>query len=129
MQLSQPALIDKVSVRLDGGSPEVNALTGLRFDFRSPIPLSRGCTILVTIPTDFGVDRRRFEKVQVFGMFGVFRQLPFTVMKNNVVEVRGACGGYTDNQLNATLKVKYLRNPSTIRKTGTFNLQVKNSQG
>lgn len=59
-------------------------------------------------------------------MFGNIRSLPFSVLANNMVEIRDACTSYTENQLWAKVRLRSVVNPSSVRTTYPFVIKVKN---
>lgn len=93
-----------------------------------PIPLSQGCIVQVAIPQEFENLYKNLTQVHTYGMFGSYRELPFTVKDNNMVEIRDACPNYLDNTIKATLKLSSLRNPASVKATGSFTVKILDAQ-
>ena len=91
LQLTEPAIISDMVAELTGGSTEVAALSTLALSFLSPVPLQYGCKILISLPLELTDLRDVLETVQVSGMFGSKRTVPFIFKDNNVIEVTEAC--------------------------------------
>jgi len=128
VSVSTPALITEVNLRLspnsDTSSNAVLEKSELLLDFAMTIPLETGCVIFVQIPIEFTQAYQEMTEVQVYGMFGFIRSLPFTVKSNNVVEIRDACTSYTENYIWAKLRIKSVVNPSSVRQTSPFSIRV-----
>ena len=128
VSVSSPALITQVNLRLapnsDTSSNVVLQKSELLLDFTMPIPLETGCLIYVQLPAEFSRAYQEMTAVQVYGMFGFIRSLPFTVKSNNLVEIRDACTSYTDNSISAKLRIKSVVNPSSVRQTSPFVIKV-----
>ena len=78
-------------------SNQVLEKSELLLDFAMPVPLETGCLIQIQVPTEFSSLYQEIKTVQVYGMFGFIRSLPFSVESNNIVEIRDACSSYTEN--------------------------------
>ena len=66
------------------------------------------------------------ETVQIEGMFGFIRSVPYTLLSNNVIEIEDACLSYADNTIaNATIKIRYVQNPSLVVDTESFKVQIE----
>ena len=90
-----------------------------------PVPLHSGCIIQVSIPSDFTGLHHLVEEVQIQGMFGFIRSVPYTLLANNVVKIYDACLSYADNSFaDATIKIKYLQNPAVVTDTQSFEIQI-----
>ena len=128
MSVSSPALITQVNLRLapnsDTSSNVVLQKSELLLDFGMPIPLETGCLIYVQLPIEFTRLYQEMSAVQVYGMFGFIKSLPFTVKSNNLVEIRDACTSYTDHSIAAKLRIKSVVNPSSVRQTSPFLIKV-----
>lgn len=128
---STPAPITEVSLRLapnsETSSNAVLEKSELLLDFAMPVPLETGCLIYIQIPADFTRLYQEMTDVQVYGMFGFIRSLPFAVQANNMVEIRDACTSYTENQLWAKVRIRSVVNPSSVRETSQFVIKVQNS--
>lgn len=101
----------------------------LLLDFVMPLPLETGCKISVQIPADFTQVYQEVSKVQVYGMFGFIRSLPFTVRAPSTIEIRDACLSYTENYIEAKIRIKHVVNPSSVRDTEPFIILVHDSTG
>ena len=67
--------------------------------------------------------------VQVYGMFGFMRSLPFYVRAKNLVEIKDACLNYVQSDVRGKIRISYVVNPSTIRETEPFFLHVLDQKG
>ena len=63
-------------------------------------------------------------------MFGFIRSVPFTLLSNNVIEIKDACLSYADNSFaDATIKIMYVKNPRLVADTQSFKIQIENRAG
>ena len=62
--------------------------------------------------------------MQVYGMFGFIRSLPYTVRSPSTIEIRDACLSYTANYIEAKIRIKHVVNPSSVRDTGPFYIRA-----
>ena len=57
-------------------------------------------------------------------MFGFIRELPFKVGSGNLIEIEDACLSYTENYIEAKIKISNVVNPSSVRDTSSFIIKV-----
>lgn len=57
-------------------------------------------------------------------MFGFIRSLPFSVLAQQTIEIKDACLSYTENQIEAKIRIKSVVNPSSVRDTDPFRITV-----
>ena len=89
-----------------------------------PLPLETGCSISVQLPADFTQVYQEVSQVQVYGMFGFIRSVPYTVRSPSTIEIRDACLSYTANYIEAKIRIKHVVNPSSVRDTGPFYIRA-----
>jgi len=66
--------------------------------------------------------------VYAYGMFGQIRSLPFKFVSDSLIEVEDACNTHAPlNDKVASLKLKYLQNPDSVRETESFSFSVQDS--
>ena len=82
------------------------------------------------IPTDFSLDKESLKSIQAYGAFGFMRTLPFEIRPQNLIEIKDACLNFINaNHLKAKLRINYLINPSTVRDTEPFAIQILDLNG
>ena len=55
--------------------------------------------------------------------------MPFTVRAPSTIEIRDACLSYTENYIEAKIRIKHVVNPSSVRDTEAFTIKVQDSSG
>ena len=101
----------------------------LLLDFDMPLPLESGCKITVQLPSEFTEVYQQVSQIQVYGMFGFIRNLPFTVKALSIIEIRDACLSYIENHIEAKIRIKSVINPNAVRDTESFRIEVHDSSG
>ena len=135
LKVSNPAVIENAEVSLDSGSDIINQVSGLRIDFWSPIPLEQGCIIKLSVPQDFsGNLYENLNYIYAYGMFGAMKSLPFTLEQedggsSNIIVIKDACNSFLINDSKGTLKIKYLKNPDSVRDTDPFSILIADAVG
>jgi hypothetical protein len=125
LSVSTPANIADSIVRLDSGSSVVAQQSGLRFDFSSPIPLVAGCIINIKVPESFSTDLdTNLKYLYAYGLFGSMKSLPFT-SSGNIIEIQDACSTLLMNEMIGSIKIKYFKNPDSVRDSGDFEIMIK----
>lgn len=126
-----PATISGAAAKasLDSGSRKVNQSSGIKLELTSPIPFPKGCLLRVGIPTASKTAlKESLRYIYAYGMFGQIRSLPFKFVNDSLIEVEDACNTHAPlNDKAAALKLKYLRNPDTVRATESFSFSVYDS--
>ena len=57
-------------------------------------------------------------------MFGSMRSVPFSIAGSNLV-IQDACTTLLKNEMTASIKIKYLKNPDSVRDSGDFSIKIK----
>ena len=118
-------MITVAEITIDQGSSVISEKSGLRIDFEMPVPLHAGCFIALSVPSDFKGLYHLVETVQLEGMFGFIREVPFSLLPNNVIAIEDACPSYTDNSFsNATINIQHVQNPEVVADTQSFKILV-----
>lgn len=67
--------------------------------------------------------------MQAYGMFGFLRSLPFNLRGSNALEIEDACLDFTENFLDAKIRISHVVNPSSVRDTSIFSVRVLDTSG
>lgn len=52
------------------------------------------------------------------------KSLPFT-SSGNIIEIQDACSTLLINEMIGSIKMKYLKNPDSVRDSGDFEIMIK----
>ena len=131
---SPAAIAESASnIAIDAGSVQINQNSGLRLTFSSPIPLPQGCILKLKLIQPAGQSfasssiegiQQSLKYIYAYGMFGSnIRSLPFSFEDSSTIRIGDACNTHSlVNDQEAILKIKYFRNPDTVRDSDYFQL-------
>lgn len=104
----------------------VQEMNDMQLDFFLPVPLNKGCKVKLGFPPQYSIDD--VHTLETLNAFGQFQQYTFAkgnlriLNSESALILQGVCRTYIENNQQATIRIRSLRQPNYEKTTESFRV-------